>query len=80
MSFVYAQPEALATAAGTLRAIGSGLAAQNAAAAPPTTGVVPAAADQVSILNAALFATAGDGDSRDICQRIGFQLGIVCGH
>jgi PE family len=59
MSFVYAQPEALATAAGTLRAIGSGLAAQNAAAAPPTTGVIPAAADQVSILNAALFATHG---------------------
>ena len=56
MSFVTAQPEALATAAGALQTIGSALAAQNAAAAAPTTGVVPAAADQVSILTAAQFA------------------------
>lgn len=56
MSFVTAQPEALAAAASALRAIGSALAAQNAAAAAPTTGVIPAAADQVSILTAAQFA------------------------
>ena len=55
MSFVTAQPEALAAAAGALRAIGSALAAQNAAAVPPTTGVIPAAADHVSILTAAQF-------------------------
>jgi hypothetical protein len=46
----------LAVAAGALRAIGSALAAQNAAAAAPTTGVIPAAADHVSILTAAQFA------------------------
>ncbi|WP_156686979.1 PE family protein [Mycobacterium sp. Marseille-P9652] len=56
MSFVTTQPEALAAAAGTLQGIGSGLSAQNAAAAAPTTGVVPAAADEVSALTAAQFA------------------------
>jgi len=56
MSFVTAQPEALAAAAGSLQGIGSALSAQNAAAAAPTTGVVPAAADEVSALTAAQFA------------------------
>ena len=56
MSFVTTQPEALASAAGALRAIGSALHAQNAAAAAPTTGVVPAAADEVSALTATQFA------------------------
>jgi hypothetical protein len=56
MSFVTTQPEALAAAAGTLQGIGSALSAQNAAAAAPTTGVVPAAADEVSALTAAQFA------------------------
>jgi PE family len=55
MSFVTTQPEALA-AAGSLQGIGSSLSAQNAAAAAPTTGVVAAAADQVSALTAAQFA------------------------
>jgi len=59
MSFVTAQPEALAAAAGTLQGIGSTLSAQNAAAAAPTTGVVPAAADEVSALTAAQFAAHG---------------------
>jgi PE family len=56
MSFVTTQPEALAAAAGCLQGIGSTMAAQNAAAAAPTTGVVPAAADEVSALTAAQFA------------------------
>ena len=56
MSFVNAQPEALAAAAANLSGIGSTLSAQNAAAATPTTGVVPAAADEVSALTAAQFA------------------------
>ncbi|OBG78207.1 MULTISPECIES: PE family protein [unclassified Mycobacterium] len=59
MSFITTHPEALASAAGALRAIGSALAAQNAAAAASTTGVIPAAADQVSILTAAQFAAHG---------------------
>lgn len=56
MSFVTTQPEALAAAAGSLQGIGSALNAQNAAAATPTTGVVPAAADEVWALTAAQFA------------------------
>jgi hypothetical protein len=57
MSFVSTQPEALTGAAGTLQGIGSAMSAQNAAVAAPTTGVVPAAADEVSALTAAQFAT-----------------------
>ena len=56
MSFVTTQPEALVAAAGGLQGIGSALSAQNAAAAAPTTGVVPAAADEVSALTAVQFA------------------------
>jgi PE family len=56
MSFVTTQPEALSAAAGNLQGIGSSISAQNAAAAGPTTGVVPAAADEVSALTAAQFA------------------------
>lgn len=55
MSYVTTQPEALAAAASTLQGIGSTLSSQNAAAAAPTTGVVPAAADEVSALTAAQF-------------------------
>jgi hypothetical protein len=56
MSFVTTEPEALAVAAGDLRGIGAVMAAHNAAAAGPTTGVVPAAADEVSALTATQFA------------------------
>jgi hypothetical protein len=56
MSFVTTHPEALTTAASSLSGIGSALAAQNAAAVGPTTGVVPASADEVSALTAAKFA------------------------
>jgi hypothetical protein len=56
MSFVNAQPAELAAATENLQGIGSVLAAQNAAAAAPTTSVLPAAADEVSALTAAQFA------------------------
>ena len=56
MSFVTTQPEQLTAAAGELSGIGSQMNAQNVAAAAPTTGVVPAAADEVSALTAAQFA------------------------
>jgi hypothetical protein len=55
MSFVTTQPEALSAAAGSLHGIGAGVSAQNAAAAAPTLGVVPAAMDEVSALTAAQF-------------------------
>jgi hypothetical protein len=46
----------LTAAAGNLSGIGSAMAASNAAAAAPTIGVVPAAADEVSVLTATQFA------------------------
>ena len=55
MAFVIAQPEALAGAATTLGGIGSSVSSQNAAIAAPTTGVLPAGADEVSALAAAQF-------------------------
>ena len=56
MSFVTTQPEMLSSAAGQLQGVGAAIAAQNAAVAAPTTGVIPAAADEVSALTAAQFA------------------------
>lgn len=56
MSFVTTQPETLTIAAGDLQAIGTAMAAQNAGATGPTTGVIPAAADEVSALTATQFA------------------------
>lgn len=56
MNFVTAQSEAMLGTAAQLAGIGAALSGQSAAAAPPTTGVVPAAADEVSVLTAAQFA------------------------
>jgi hypothetical protein len=56
MSFVTTQPESLAAAASNLAGVGSAMSAGSTAAASPTTGVVPAAADEVSVLTAAQFA------------------------
>jgi PE family/PPE-SVP subfamily C-terminal region len=59
MSFVKTLPEALAAAAGQLQGIGTSMAAQNASVAAPTTGVAPAAADEVSVLQATQFSAYG---------------------
>jgi hypothetical protein len=59
MSFVTTRPEALAYAAGRLQTLGSAMAAESAAVASPTTGVIPAAADEVSALQAAIFDAYG---------------------
>ena len=56
MSYVTTQPEALSAAATSLQGMGAALTAQNGAATGPTTGVVPAAADAVSVLTAEQFA------------------------
>lgn len=55
MSFVNVRPEILTTAAGELAGAGSALDAQNSAAATPTAGLVPAAADEVSAATAGHF-------------------------
>ena len=56
MSFVTTHPEALSAAATSLAGIGTTMSAQNSAVAAPTTGVIPAAADEVSALTATQFA------------------------
>lgn len=56
MSFLSTQPEAMTAAGNALRGIGSVMVTQNAVAAPSTTVVVPAAADDVSALTATHFA------------------------
>ena len=59
MSFVTTNPEALTSAADSLAAVGTSMAAQNAAAATPTTGITPASADEVSAMVAAQFVAHG---------------------
>lgn len=59
MSFLTTHPEALSSAAGDLQTIAGALNAQNAAAASPITGLAPAAADEVSALQAAQFSAYG---------------------
>jgi hypothetical protein len=53
-------PEALAAAASELEGIGSGMAAQNAAATATTTAIAPAAADEVSALQATQYSAFGN--------------------
>lgn len=59
MSFVVTVPELLEAAAGRLHVIGSAVSAANVAAAFPITGVIPAAADEVSAATAAAFSGYG---------------------
>ncbi|OOK84145.1 PE family protein [Mycobacterium kansasii] len=59
MSFLTTQPDELAAAAGKLQTIGATMEAENVAAAVPTTGVIPAAADEVSMLQASMFTAYG---------------------
>jgi len=56
VSFVSVEPEGVSSAAGNLESIGSTLNVANSAAAAPTAGLQPAAADQVSAAVTAAFA------------------------
>ncbi|WP_264892350.1 PE family protein, partial [Mycobacterium kiyosense] len=56
MSVLVVRPDALISAAEDLTAVGTALSNANAAAALPTTGLVAAAADEVSAAITALFA------------------------
>jgi hypothetical protein len=60
MSYVTTHPEALEFAAGKLEGIGTALAAQNAASATSTATVAPAAADEISALQATQFSAYGN--------------------
>ncbi len=59
MSFLIASSEALASAATGLADIGTTISAAHGAASPATTGLLPAAADEVSQAVAALFSGHG---------------------
>ena len=59
MAFVNTQPAAIAAAAQQLEGIFNSFAAESAGAAASTTDVVPAASDEVSILQAGVFSTYG---------------------
>ncbi|HTY33650.1 PE family protein [Mycobacterium sp.] len=61
MSFLFADPEALAAAASDLSGIGSTLSTANTAAAAPTSAVAAAAADEVSAQVAAFLSEHGLG-------------------
>lgn len=61
MSFLIATPDAMAAAASDLANIGSAIGSANSAAAVATSGVLPAAADEVSAEIAALFSAHAVG-------------------
>ncbi|CMI72217.1 PE-PGRS family protein [Mycobacterium tuberculosis] len=69
MSFVIVAPEALMSVASEVAGIGSALNAANAAAAAPTTGVLAAAADEVSAAMAALFGDVTPRSTRGSAPR-----------
>src|SRR6202035_2410423 len=59
MAYVSTAPAAIAAAATQLEGIGNSFSAESSAAAAPTTGLAPAAADEVSALQAGVFSTYG---------------------
>ncbi|WP_156688286.1 PPE family protein, SVP subgroup [Mycobacterium sp. Marseille-P9652] len=85
MSFLTAIPEELLAAAQQLEGIGNSLTAQNAGIAAPTTAVAPAASDQVSALQAAIFSTYGTmyqqiaAEAQAIQQQFVSTLGLSSG-
>ncbi len=61
MSYVVVEPQIMSAFAANLSGIGSALGAANAAAAASTTGLLAAAADEVSVQIAALFSANAAG-------------------
>ncbi len=85
MSFLTTIPEELLAAAAQLEGIGNSLTAQNAGAAAPTTAIAPAAADQVSALQAGIFSAYGAmyqqiaAEAQAIQQQFVSTLGLSSG-
>jgi hypothetical protein len=85
MSLLTTIPEELIAAATQLEGIGTSLTAQNAAAAAPTTGIAPAAADSVSQLQAGIFSAYGTlyqqfaAEAQAIQQQFTATLGLSSG-
>jgi hypothetical protein len=72
MSFVVTLPDLLSAASGRLQVIGSAVSAANVTAAFPITGVIPAAADEVSAVTAAAFSGYGQ-----LYQAISAEAGAI---
>jgi PE family len=73
MSFLLAAPQELADAASDLAGVGSTLSTANAAASAPTTGLLPAAADEVSTQIAKLFSAHAKGFQQLSAQAAAFH-------
>lgn len=59
MSYLKTVPEEIVAAAAQLEGIGNSFSTESTAAAAPTTDIVPAASDEVSVLQAGVFTTYG---------------------
>jgi hypothetical protein len=85
MSFLRAQPDVLDAVAGELHSVNAAVREGSSAAATTTTGVVPAAADVVSILTAAQFATHArlfqqiSAEAAVVREQLAATLGISAG-
>ena len=73
MSYVLTTPEMLATAAGDVENIGSVISTASSNAAGPTTGLLPAAQDEVSAAIAKLFGSYGQEYQAVISQAATFH-------
>src|SRR5262249_38922684 len=73
MTSLLTQPQLINTAAGNVAEIRSAIGAAKAAAAGPTTGVVAAAADEVSAAVAPLFGTYAKDYQAVLAQAAGFH-------
>lgn len=72
MAYLTTQPAELTAAAAILEGVNTVMASQSMAVATPTTGVIPAAADQVSALQAAQFSAYGT-----LYQQISAQAQVI---
>ncbi|WP_186241783.1 PE family protein, partial [Mycobacterium simulans] len=77
MSYVLADLDVLAVAAGDVAGIGSSVSAANAAAAAATTGLLAAAGDEVSAAIARLFSSHGEQYQALSVQAAGFHEQFV---
>ena len=73
MSFVLAEPQIMASVAENIQGIGSAVSEASAAAAVPTSGVLAAAADEVSAAIASLFGAHGQEFQAVISQAQAFH-------
>src|SRR5262249_35995877 len=77
MSFVFAMPDLVTSAAADLAGIGSPINAATAAAAAPTTQVMAAGADEVSAAVVALFSGHAQAYQAASAQAAAFHQGLV---